>query len=61
MMRRERRRGEGDEVSPALLLALEVQVPSPNDCHVTWKRREEEDDEGLEAVMKNRVDGQRTP
>ena len=53
MMGRERRRGEGDEVSPALLLALEVQVPSPNDCHVTWKRREE-DDEGLEAVMKNR-------
>ena len=48
MMRRERRRGEGmmrrerrgeeDEVSPALLLALEVQVPSPSDCHVTWKR-----------------------
>ena len=41
MMGRERRRGEGDEVSPALLLALEVQVPSPNDCHVTWRREEE--------------------
>ena len=52
MMRRERRRREGDEVSPALLLALEVQVPSPNDCHVTWKRREEEGRRGERRMIK---------
>ena len=51
MMRRERRRREGDEVSPALLLALEVQVPSPNDCHVTWRRREEEGQRGEKRRM----------